>query len=331
MLKIKSMIITKDNKYFIHTDVYSFAQTGAGGLVNGESPKPTHKPGWFEINGEPKTIEIRKSIPGKNVYVLDKSSSLYQMLTEETKNSLEDQYDVDKVLDYEEYDGDLNDPDSFHPWFLKIKALYNYVAGYSTVVSAETPFEIEEVLNLSCSAKTITSNEDSKGILKYVIHNTVDEIEMPALALATRPCSISSKNLYKIVRESIKQSINSNYAVITSDYDFCFSVSKKLNLAEPFMQKVDVSRLGAKKPKYENKLITERKVPVFSMTHAEKKYGEYPILEGITGRDHEDLVYRVNAYINDLLTKINAPMVECPHCKGTGAIIESEIKSVTKE
>ncbi|MFK5882928.1 MAG: hypothetical protein QM489_01155 [Candidatus Izemoplasma sp.] len=44
------------------------------------------------------------------------------------------------------------------------------------------------------------------------------------------PCEISSQDLYNIIRERVKQNINYENAAITSDYDFCFTVKRKLQV-----------------------------------------------------------------------------------------------------
>jgi hypothetical protein len=50
----------------------------------------------------------------------------------------------------------------------------------------------------------------------------------PEFALHERPCSITSKQTYDIVRYYVKENIDPKQAEVTSDYDFCFTVKKKV-------------------------------------------------------------------------------------------------------
>ena len=51
----------------------------------------------------------------------------------------------------------------------------------------------------------------------------------PEFCIHERPCKLTSKKqMYSIVRNWIKTNINPKCAEITNDYDFCFTVKRKL-------------------------------------------------------------------------------------------------------
>jgi hypothetical protein len=157
----------------------------------------------------------------------------------------------------------------------------------------------------------------------------VDEMLTPEILIHTKPCSMNGNLLYPIVRQYIKDHIDSRYAEITSDYAFCFTVVKKFLLAKPYETQHEILTAKGKSfrtKKFKKKLHTDRKVEVFEMTPPEKQYGKYTVLKGIEGKNHEDLQEKIEIYLKSLMTMINEPLIECDSCKGTGVVLDENYK-----
>jgi len=150
----------------------------------------------------------------------------------------------------------------------------------------------------------------------------------PSILLPETPCIMSSEQMYKIVRQHIKQHINYDYAKITSDYDFCFTVKKKINLAEPFTQQWEVTKNNGKSyrpPRYDRRYVSVREVEIFEMTYAPKYYQGYTAIPSIEANNEDELKLKIDNICNEIIKVINEPFVDCPHCKGMGVISKDKI------
>ena len=56
---------------------------------------------------------------------------------------------------------------------------------------------------------------------------------IPDILIHNYPCEISSVDLYSVVRQYIKDNIDTKVAKITTDYNFCFEVKKLIPLHTP--------------------------------------------------------------------------------------------------
>lgn len=147
-------------------------------------------------------------------------------------------------------------------------------------------------------------------------HFLLDKIKYDSVELINKPVFISSQNLYDIVRATIKQKIDGRYARITSDYDFCFTVQKSIEYNAPVAYQANVGTI--KKAKYVTKHMTHASNIVFEA--APKPYNSYPVVEPMSASNYVELGKKVAEYVDDLVNRINAPLKECPHCLGTGAV-----------
>jgi hypothetical protein len=152
--------------------------------------------------------------------------------------------------------------------------------------------------------------------LKYGL---IDRLTLHPVLLPERPCELSREESYKIIREYVKANINPKVAYVSSDYDFCFGVSKTIPLNESVPYQKDVSSYRARKPKYETAYQTGRKVLVYET--APKPYQSYPVCEPFWGENYEALKRNIDAFLKELIEKINEPLCDCPTCKGRGVII----------
>ena len=55
---------------------------------------------------------------------------------------------------------------------------------------------------------------------------------------------------------------------------------------------------------------------------APKPYQSYTVIEPIEGEKYQDLEKNIDDYLTKLITYINEPLVDCPHCKGRGVIMD---------
>jgi hypothetical protein len=160
----------------------------------------------------------------------------------------------------------------------------------------------------------------------------LDKIVFPSIVVdACCPARMSSEQMYKITRAHVKDNIDVKYAEITSDHDFCFAVSKRISVSEPCESEFSqYTKKGKRLIKEKTKrLVTDRKVKLFEMTHSGTKYGGYTIIEGIEAKDVFELKEKVDEFLASLMAVINEPVRDCPHCRGSGvvdvAVFESEL------
>ena len=183
---------------------------------------------------------------------------------------------------------------------------------------------IAEIPSIKDYSKFSFSAGDKRGLINKnnIETYSLDKILFPKILRLERPCFLSSKDSYDIVRAYVKANINNAYATITSDYDFCLTVKKKilLNKAESYL--ADISRFGARKPKYETQYRDSREIEIFEMTHKDSNYKGYTPIEGFKGSNADDLDKNIKIYLDELMAKINAPLKDCECCKGRGVINE---------
>lgn len=141
-------------------------------------------------------------------------------------------------------------------------------------------------------------------------------ITCPTHLLDSKPCAVSGKSLYALFRDHIKKNIDPRYARITSDYDFCFTVKKVVNI-EPYEIEYDASK--TKKPKLVKKLITNTEITVYE--NSPEGYSKYPKQPDWFADSTEAMDKKIKDYLVELMETINAPVKQCPHCKGTGVVV----------
>jgi hypothetical protein len=151
----------------------------------------------------------------------------------------------------------------------------------------------------------------------------IDRLFFPDLVLHERPSSITSGQMYAIVRQWVKDHIDPKEAEITSDYDFCFAVEKRVPLNQPVTYREEILNAGGRSfrnPRYKHETRTHRKYKVFEMTHSPENYKGYTPIAGMTGNNLAELQAKIDFYLDDLMTIINEPICECPTCNGCGVL-----------
>ena len=156
------------------------------------------------------------------------------------------------------------------------------------------------------------------------------KIFFPKVLLPTRPCKLSSYQSYQIIRNHIKDNINPKYAEITSDYDFCLSVAKKIRLAEKEPYEVDTNNSlfseRKRKPKYETRYRTDRTIVAYETAPLKDNsvYKGYTKTEGFEAANYRELEEKIKTFLADLMEVINEPLVDCSHCKGQGVVKDKQ-------
>jgi len=221
-------------------------------------------------------------------------SSLYSLKWDKTDESYEDVTDFETILI-----ADIKS--NFGKTEFKVKC-YN-----------ENSWGKNEIINLSSS---------------LIKTDYVSSIVFPDVMKENLPCSIDGNVMYRILRAYITQNIDPKYAIITSNYDFCFKVEKKISLFDIKEYTVDVNNSvfnkRKRKPKYEKRYKTDRKSICFEMTPPSRKYENYTPMDGISGMDYKDLEKNILEKCKEIINIINEPLCDCPFCKGRGVVTESE-------
>jgi hypothetical protein len=294
---------------------------------DGEIPKKSFHPDWFIIKNFPKVITTEKYQPDINKRFelkdpdtfknLPKIIKLEDVLIEKecNKNNWEEKYteDFENKRGLYEYKSDPQPPEDIPIDFEFV------IIGEMKKISGKVPFKykIQKTQYEFEGTIDLTNND--------IVKNLIDKIVTPTILHHTLPSRLTSHDTYKIIRQYIKQNIDLNYAVITSDYNFCFTVEKLIELNEIEEYIVNKNILTKRKPKYIKQYRKSRKVPIFEMTWSPECYRGYTPIKGFEGKNEKDLKIKIDKYLKDLINEINKPLIECPHCKGEGVILKKKI------
>lgn len=293
-------------------------------LFDGVNPEKSFCEDWYIIYQEPKQVQKKVSQPNIN----DRYELIEKSMASDKISPVFKKEDV-----YEGYDDDYNAV--WKEGYRHLQSLYRLVSDPQPDKLEDVPFEfvvlisVKDVPTPNNFSYDVQRTQWSHGGLTQItqdnaIYQIVDKLIFPAPLLPQRPCKLSSVDTYKIVRQYIKNNINPKVAEITSDYDFCFTVKKKIELSKPeeYLTDVNWSLFGKrKKPKYETRYRRDRLVEVFEMTNEEDKYKGYTPIKGFEGKTQKDLKEKIDAYLSELIQMINEPLKDCPNCKGLGVML----------
>lgn len=286
-------------------------------LFDGEYAKPTYLPEWYVIDLYPAKIEKKGVVYDYRKYVLK----------DEYKGCLgfKEEIDYDDRFNFE------HDIDSFYNYEYQKREVNQEVDNLEIEVIMELEnFNLPTIEYKAYGATNMNAYWDGEYNItnKGVRHQLIDKMMFPDILLPERPCKFTSKQMYDITRAYIKDNINNKYATISSDYNFCFEVKKKIKKYTP--EEVTYYNIFARTKKQRNtphkKIVKYREETIFKMTNSKSKYDGYPIIEEMTAKNETELKEKVDTWLSNLIEKINEPLVECPHCNGLGVI--SEIKEI---
>lgn len=286
-------------------------------------PDKTFKHDWFKIKNKPIKIEIE--------LIQSPINKRYELKEEFDKGVFKKVWLYHEVFDE---DGDVIDE------FQNIKGLYEYKEDKQPNVLQLVDFEWEEILQIETFKEPTGFSYKAAGKWNHETYPNVTEKNLkydiltqvltPTVLLHTQPCKLTSKETYDIIRKFVKENINPKVAEITSDYDFCFTVKKKIPLAKPYSYQTDVNNnifsSRKRKPKYETRLVNTKSVEVFEMTHNlagnnGKGYDRYTLITPFEAENQEALKEYIDTYLQHLISVINTPLCECDKCNGTGVLL----------
>lgn len=251
---------------------------------DGEFPEKTYKAEWYKINNIPTKVEIREQDKQENV-----------------RWELKAGYPISDMMP-----ASLNINPEYSDEYEAVAGLYE--RKYDVIEGKWVEDELEMDVIADEPDFIMEPNK-----FPYT-PNLIAQITTNPILLPNKPCSLGGQHLYDIVRAAIKSRIDNRWARITSDYDFCFTVKKSLQMNIPKPYTVDIGT--KRRPKLETRYITQKEVEVFEM--APKSYQNYTVIPIIRGDNYKDLEKKINDYIDNIVEEINHPLKECSCCKGTG-------------
>lgn len=298
-------------------------------LFNGEKPTMTFDSSWFTVSTMP--TKCQRVVPEKTVTVGFRLKDDFPE-TKKTPRKVDAEF-----FEWSKDERQNNDifglyepitdtiPESYEDEELEVEVIaevedFNLLRGFEYQVrNGQWPN--------SQPGYTITE--------KNAEHQVIDKMFFPRPLIATRPTKLSSYDSYQIIRNYIKDNINPLYAEITSDYDFCLTVKKRIALDTPESYIVDdnFNPFGRKrKPKMVTKYRDNRQVTVYETAPLKdgtvyRGYTQCPSFEGV---NYPDLQKNIKEYLDKVITEINEPLVDCPHCKGRGVVTSQELLKPTE-
>jgi len=247
---------------------------------------------------------------------------------------------------------------SSHDWsgtHAGMEALYQYKCEYEDLGFAETAFTAEPLGRLTFDnlgdPTAFSYKIEREGMFNrdmpqpsidymdiFADRNwgpiiSVDEIHKamkPEFAWHLGPCSVNSRVAYRLIRFHVKGNVDPRYAEITSDYDFCFTVKKRIRV-EPYTRRYETPFSTRRRPKFRTDTVQFHLHEFFEMTHAEEKYKGYTVVEGFSGTSLTDLADNIDHYLRCLTEAINEPLARCPTCQGTAVVNLGKIPTNDRE
>lgn len=308
-----------------------------GCLINGKEPKDTHISSWKFVDGE-KSIETYETVRPACY------SGYHFELTEEAAaaalSHLPQSLSLAEAGELE-WD-DVTDEECF-VWNSKY-AIYS--GAYKRVNDYTEESIISVEFTSDCLGDIKFDDADPGPIPKYEVFKTnwkhngstsldlahiakyseLDRMLTPSLLIHNQPCSLTSKQTYEIVRHYVLENIDPKCARVTSDYNFCFTVEKLITI-EPEVTKREILNSKGKsyaRPRFETVTKKSESRKIFSMTNSVDNYKGYVPIQGFKGDNLQELAENIKLYLDELMEYINRPTSQCPHCKGTGNIFETE-------
>ena len=296
-------------------------------LFDGKKPEKTFLKEWCSVQSEPSRVERIVRQPRINHrYVLKEDAPWVD------GSSLPKEMPKAEVMD---------DKDGYCEWkdeFKHLQSLYEEISDEQpdkiepVEFEYKTIFEVDEIKNKGGFRFAAHSGFAHTGIAynvgeKEIRYQDFARIIFPEVLLPNTECALTSKHSYDIIRAHVKANIDTRYAEIDSDHDFCFGVSKVVPLSVHRHIKREIKNAKGKsyvKPRYREYTIKDRKIGrVFAIGHAENPHNGYQTVKGFRGSDQDDLKRNIDEYLDDLMARINEPVIDCPHCNGMGVIVNN--------
>ena len=305
-------------------------------LINDAKPKNSYDPAWFWVEGK-EIYSVKKQVPETKINerfeLIDsrlQSDKIPLMIKKEDALADEDEETVGE------------EPGGWKYPISHLRSLYTLKYEYSEPSFEEVEFTLDIILTLNID-KIVAPEKmfyrgdfntwlnDGKGgyplLEADVNHPLLAKIIYPKIALQYTESKYTSKQVYNILREYIKKNINNKVARITSDYNFCFTVEKVIGLAEPYSWDKEILTVRGKShrpKKFDKRYVSTRSVKVFEMTNTDDNYKGYTPISAMVAGTEQELVEKMKNLCENLIAEINIPLKDCPHCNGSGVILDKE-------
>lgn len=299
-------------------------------IVNDKKVEGTFSPNWLISKGSEEVVSVKQRVTKYSEItgytLIDPSLASDKIPSTLTLDEVGKYYDDDE----EEY---------YWNNYQSLRSLYTEIRPEKTESWEEVEFEVEylgtlnidnvdDPVNTKVSLKTRDDGWGAKPPVEKSIASLAEYDELvkaivPDIVIHHQPCSISSYVAYQIVRAHVKNNIDPKNATITSDYDFCFTVKKKVAI-KPVNFKNEILTARGKSyrpPRYKIGTTTYKDLEIFEMTNAKDNYRGYTPIAPFRGDNLKDLADNVQTFLDELMMYINTPFSECEHCKGTGHIV----------
>ena len=115
--------------------------------------------------------------------------------------------------------------------------------------------------------------------------------------------------------------------MVTSDYDFCFTVKRKITI-KPITTRREIKKDNGRSyasPKFKTIIQQFKEIEIFEMTPEDKKYGGYTPIAPWHANNLREMKEQIETYLANLMEEINKPVAECECCNGTGHVVGPNI------
>lgn len=303
-------------------------------LFDGKCAENTFKQNWWKLEHSPIKVTHKESQPNINhrftlinttiacdriPLTLTREQALESIENENNKYIWKPEYAMYQTL-YEEFSDEQPD--------IEVENEFEYIV-LAIIDNIKEPQKILYPIKENSSFTTKNGTVENKDIT----HAIIDNIVYPQIVINERPCKLTSKQTYDIVREHVNRNINPKVAVVTSNYDFCFKVEKVIPLGKPYSFQYDNNNSlfdkRKRKPIMKTKYVETKKMVCFEMTSEKDHYEGYTPIKEFNGKNEDDLKEQIDNYLEQLMAFINEPVKECSTCNGVGVLYNSNIEPVT--
>ena len=317
--------------------------SGSSYLINGKSAIKTHHIAWMLVEGETELKKFERQVTGEKV---NTRWELRENTPDLLKNVLPKMISQEDSLEW------FDDDDDCYNWCIGEKCEHKeYSSYYNRIQDTAPSYYKEEDIEITYLGEIDSNWVASPKLVRYAIpdgsgrymkdmtldvssvatYSELSQMMVSDLLLHNQPCSLTSLQTYQIIRKYVGDNIDPLYGKITSDYDFCFTVQKKISI-KPWVKRTEATKANGRsyaKPRITSRSIESKLEPLFDMTHKGSggNYRGYAPINGFKGESLQELTDNIKTYLDELMGHINAPLSECQHCDGTG---HTNIKSFDK-
>ena len=286
---------------------------------------------WLPMLGVDAISKVETKVSAKKIHV---GYKVKEDVPEAVKAGLKPEYTLEETGFHCDSEGDF----VFSAEFSPLRSLYEPTYEISPEKWEEREFEavclgayeVEDYQQPEKMKIKLHREHTSWGGVKteevdlsfIVCYSDIERILTPSFMLHKRPCFLKPDQVYKIIRAHIKENINPHCAEITSDYDFCFTVKRKIH-HPPVVSKVEIKKSNGRSyatPKFKTTSTTHKSVELFEM--APKAYNNYTVCQGWQAESLEEMKEQVRLYLDALMEEINKDVELCSCCNGVGAVVK---------